>query len=77
MVSYEEQVTSLREQLADVLIDEEDWNKAAKTLAGIDLDSGQLLTGLHNCIWHLAWQHCLQGQKTVVPHLNPVLQGMS
>ncbi|CAK0738357.1 hypothetical protein CVIRNUC_001031 [Coccomyxa viridis] len=43
VVSYEEQVTSLREQLADVLIDEEDWNKAAKTLAGIDLDSGMRL----------------------------------
>ena len=41
MVSYEEQVTAIREQLADVLIDEEDYNRAAKTLAGIDLDSGQ------------------------------------
>ena len=40
VVSYEEQVTAIREQLADVLIDEEDWNQAAKTLAGIDLDSG-------------------------------------
>lgn len=42
VVSYEEQVTAIREQLADVLIDEEDWNQAAKTLAGIDLDSGEL-----------------------------------
>lgn len=41
VVSYEEQVTAIREQLADVLIDEEDYNRAAKTLAGIDLDSGQ------------------------------------
>ncbi|CAL5223938.1 g6541 [Coccomyxa viridis] len=40
VVSYEEQVTAIREQLADLLIDEEDWNQAAKTLAGIDLDSG-------------------------------------
>jgi len=40
VVSYEEQVTAIREQLADVLIDEEEWNEAAKTLAGIDLDSG-------------------------------------
>ena len=40
VVSYEEQVTALREQLAGVLESEEDWARAAQTLAGIDLDSG-------------------------------------
>ncbi|BDA48473.1 COP9 signalosome complex subunit 4 [Coccomyxa sp. Obi] len=40
VVSYEEQVTAIREQLAELLEDEEDWAKAAKVLAGIDLDSG-------------------------------------
>lgn len=40
MVSYEEQVTAIREQLAELLEEEEDWAKAAKVLAGIDLDSG-------------------------------------
>ena len=49
MVSYEEQVTAIREQLADVLIDEEDWNQAAKTLAGIDLDSGEQTCTLPCC----------------------------
>ena len=42
MVSYEEQATIVREQLAKLLEDEEDWSKAAQTLAGIDLDSGKL-----------------------------------
>ena len=40
VVSYEEQATVIREQLAKLLEDEEDWTKAAQTLAGIDLDSG-------------------------------------
>lgn len=40
VVSFEEQVTMLRENLADVLEKEEQWSKAAQTLAGIDLDSG-------------------------------------
>jgi COP9 signalosome complex subunit 4 len=40
VVSYEEQVTAIREQLAELLEEEEDWAKAAKVLAGIDLDSG-------------------------------------
>lgn len=40
VVSYEEQATSIREQLAKLLEDEEEWTKAAQTLAGIDLDSG-------------------------------------
>ena len=40
MVSYEEQVTLLREQLADVYAQEEDFSKAAQLLSGIDLDSG-------------------------------------
>ena len=41
MVSYEEQATAIREQLAKLLEDEEEWTKAAQTLAGIDLDSGK------------------------------------
>ena len=41
MVSYEEQVTQLREQLADVYAQEEDFTRAAQLLSGIDLDSGQ------------------------------------
>ena len=40
MVSYEEPVTTIREQLAATLEREEDWAKAAQVLAGIDLDSG-------------------------------------
>lgn len=43
MVSYEEQATAIREQLAKLLEAEEEWTKAAQTLAGIDLDSGDLL----------------------------------
>ncbi len=41
VVSYEEQVTTVREHLASLLEKEEDWSKAAQTLAGIDLDSGK------------------------------------
>lgn len=40
VVSYEEQVTTVREHLANLLEKEEEWSKAAQTLAGIDLDSG-------------------------------------
>ncbi|KAK9815676.1 hypothetical protein WJX72_007876 [[Myrmecia] bisecta] len=40
VVSYEEQVTVVRTNLAQLLEEEEDWSKAAQTLAGIDLDSG-------------------------------------
>lgn len=42
VVSYEEQVTTVREHLANLLEKEEEWSKAAQTLAGIDLDSGKL-----------------------------------
>lgn len=45
--SYEEQVTTVREHLATLLEKEEDWSKAAQTLAGIDLDSGELMA-LHD-----------------------------
>ncbi|KAF8913933.1 hypothetical protein CPB84DRAFT_1757946 [Gymnopilus junonius] len=41
IVSYEEQVNSLRFQLADLLEEEEDWSGAARVLMGISLDSGQ------------------------------------
>ena len=51
VVSYEEQVTAIREQLAELLEDEEDWAKAAKVLAGIDLDSGRSLS-LASFAWH-------------------------
>lgn len=40
VVSFEEPVTHLRENLALLLEREEDWSRAAQTLAGIDLDSG-------------------------------------
>lgn len=40
VVSYDEQVTLMREHLASVLEVEEQWAKAALVLAGIDLDSG-------------------------------------
>uniref|UniRef100_A0A7S4BDF1 COP9 signalosome complex subunit 4 n=1 Tax=Chrysotila carterae TaxID=13221 RepID=A0A7S4BDF1_CHRCT len=39
-VSFEEQVSSIRESLSKVYEEEEDWSKAAKMLAGIPLDSG-------------------------------------
>ncbi|KAJ3515114.1 hypothetical protein NLJ89_g1964 [Agrocybe chaxingu] len=41
IVSYEEQVNSLRFQLADILEEEEEWSDAARVLMGISLDSGQ------------------------------------
>ncbi|KDR83705.1 hypothetical protein GALMADRAFT_236048 [Galerina marginata CBS 339.88] len=41
IVSYEEQVNSLRFQLADLLEEEEEWSDAARVLMGISLDSGQ------------------------------------
>jgi COP9 signalosome complex subunit 4 len=40
LVSYEEQATALRLQLADLLEEEEDWSGAAKVLMGISMDSG-------------------------------------
>ena len=52
MVSYEEQVTTVREHLANLLEKEEEWSKAAQTLAGIDLDSGVLV--LRYPVWHYA-----------------------
>ena len=39
-VSYEEQAAALRERLASVCEAREEWGRAARTLAGIDLDSG-------------------------------------
>ncbi|KII95157.1 hypothetical protein PLICRDRAFT_120951 [Plicaturopsis crispa FD-325 SS-3] len=44
IVSYEEQVNSLRFQLADILEGEEEWSEAARVLMGISLDSGQRST---------------------------------
>ena len=40
VVSFEESVTTIRENLAALQESEEEWSKAAQTLAGIDLDSG-------------------------------------
>lgn len=40
MVSFEEQVAVVRENLAAVLEKEEAWGEAAGVLAGIDLESG-------------------------------------
>jgi COP9 signalosome complex subunit 4 len=39
-VTFEEQITSLRLTLADLLEAEEDWAECAKTLMAIPLDSG-------------------------------------
>lgn len=39
-VSYEEQSAAVREQLATVYEAQEEWSRAARALAGIDLDSG-------------------------------------
>ncbi|KIM90828.1 hypothetical protein PILCRDRAFT_811315 [Piloderma croceum F 1598] len=41
ITSYEEQVNSLRFQLADLLEEDEEWSEAARVLMGISLDSGQ------------------------------------
>lgn len=40
MVSYEEQVNSLRFQLADIYEAEEEWTEAARVLMGLSMDSG-------------------------------------
>ena len=36
-----QQISKLREELADILQNEEEWTEAAKVLQGIPLDSGQ------------------------------------
>jgi COP9 signalosome complex subunit 4 len=41
IVSYEEQVNTLRFHLADLLEEEEEWSPAARVLMGISMDSGQ------------------------------------
>jgi COP9 signalosome complex subunit 4 len=40
VLSFEEQVTSIRQHLADILEDEEDWLEAAKVLQQMPLESG-------------------------------------
>ncbi|KAL2644894.1 hypothetical protein R1flu_012481 [Riccia fluitans] len=40
VVSFEEQVSIIREGLAELYVNEEQWSKAAQMLSGIDLDSG-------------------------------------
>mmetsp|Transcript_38967 Transcript_38967/g.54119 ORF Transcript_38967/g.54119 Transcript_38967/m.54119 type:complete len:408 (+) Transcript_38967:44-1267(+) len=40
VVSFEEQVATIRESLAQIHEAEEEWSKAAQVLGGIDLDSG-------------------------------------
>ena len=40
VTSFEEQISMIREHLADVYEREEEWTEAAKMLAGIPLDSG-------------------------------------
>ncbi|KAJ3204291.1 hypothetical protein HDU67_009651, partial [Dinochytrium kinnereticum] len=39
-VAYEEQISIIRERLAQIYEDEENWSEAAKVLQGIPLDSG-------------------------------------
>ncbi|TFK89833.1 hypothetical protein K466DRAFT_486007 [Polyporus arcularius HHB13444] len=41
VVSYEEQINTLRFQLANILEEAEEWSEAARVLMGISLDSGQ------------------------------------
>lgn len=41
-VSFQEQATALRLKLADIYESEEDWSDAAKTLMGLNFDSGRL-----------------------------------
>eukprot|EP00002_Diphylleia_rotans_P020357 TRINITY_DN3955_c0_g1_i2.p1 TRINITY_DN3955_c0_g1~~TRINITY_DN3955_c0_g1_i2.p1 ORF type:complete len:392 (+),score=100.43 TRINITY_DN3955_c0_g1_i2:52-1227(+) len=40
VISFEEQVSSIREALAEIFIEEENWTEAAKTLIAIPLDTG-------------------------------------
>ncbi|KAJ3342943.1 COP9 signalosome complex subunit 4 [Gonapodya sp. JEL0774] len=40
LVAFEEQVSIIRENLATILEEQEDWTEAAKTLQGIPLESG-------------------------------------
>lgn len=39
-VSFEEQATIIREKLADLLVEDDEFTAAAQILAGIDLESG-------------------------------------
>lgn len=39
-VSFEEQATIIREKLADLLVEDDEFSAAARILAGIDLESG-------------------------------------
>lgn len=39
-VSFEEQATIVREKLADLLVEDDEFSAAARILAGIDLESG-------------------------------------
>ncbi|KIO17168.1 hypothetical protein M407DRAFT_175156, partial [Tulasnella calospora MUT 4182] len=41
-VSFQEQATALRLKLADIYEAEEEWSEAAKTLMGLNFDSGRL-----------------------------------
>ena len=41
MVAFEEQVSSIRVQLASIYEVEENWREAARILVAIPLDSGQ------------------------------------
>lgn len=50
LVSFEEQVAAVREALAMLHEQQEDWAAAAQTLAGIDLDSGAWQTDAPNSI---------------------------
>ncbi|CAG8542933.1 5376_t:CDS:2 [Diversispora eburnea] len=43
VVSFEEQISTLREKLAEIYENEEEWLEAAKVLQGIPLDSGHRL----------------------------------
>lgn len=61
VVSFEEQVTFIRESLAGLLEQEEEWTKAAQILAGIDLDSGAVLGCMEGCVgfWYMVARQML------------------
>lgn len=44
-VSFEEQATIIREKLADLLVEDDEFTAAAQILAGIDLESGMRKVG--------------------------------
>lgn len=53
LVSYEEQLAGVRERLAELHEQQEEWSKAAHVLAGMDLESGMMTQSR----WHTIKMH--------------------